>query len=140
MPAEGQDDVVRKLVGGTASSEFFDEEFRRALEGKVRGALPAERRDARLRQLRIKRELDAEGSVTSNVTGQKLGSVDARTYYRWNLEWPGCWQIPEFVQAFFADNPQCRNRGWKPKQYATRKGVTFSQGVAVSPHKALHLT
>lgn len=138
MPAEGHE-VVEKLVGGDSSGQFFDAEFAAHLERKVRGSLPEEKFQAKVHQLRIARELQAEGSVTSNVTGQKLGSVDARVYHRWNQEWPGCWHIPEFVQSFLADNPQCRAPGWKPRQYATRRGVTYVGGTPVSPHTALHL-
>jgi hypothetical protein len=138
MPSAG-DNVAEKLVGGKNAGQFFDGEFAAHLERKVRGSLPQEKADARKRQIAIARELAAEGSVTSNVTGQKMGTIDARIYHRFNQEFPGCWRDPEFVHAFFTDNPQCRSRGWKPKQLATRRGVTFVNGEAISPHTALHL-
>lgn len=117
--------------------EFFDEEFARYLENKVRGQLGEEKQAANRRQKAIGRELQAEGSTISRVMGQKLGTIDARIYHRFNLEFPGCWKDPEFVQAFLADNPQCRAPGWRPKPVIGRKGVTYVGGAPISPHMAL---
>jgi hypothetical protein len=137
MPDTGK--VVEKLIAGAASGEFFDGEFARHLESKVRGSLPSEKADAAARQLKIARELQAEGSVVSNVTGQKLGSVDARVYHRWNQEFPGCWRDKKFVDWFLWKNPQCRSRGWRPVHRSFETGVSFSAGKPVSPHSALSI-
>ena len=134
-----QDNTVEKLLGGQTPEQFFDEEFREHMVAKVRGSLPQEKADMRAEGVRIAQDLAREGSVTSNVTGQKMGSIPARVYHRWNQEYPGCWRDSEFKEAFFTDNPQYRSRGWKPRQFGTRRGVTYSMGVPISPHKAMHL-
>jgi hypothetical protein len=125
------------LVGAVRPDQFFDEEFAAHLERKVRGSLAQEKKEHGDAQIRIAKELRQGGSVRNGVMGQKMGSVDARTYHRWNQEWPGCWRDPEFVHAFFADNPQCRSPGWRPNYHPMRKGITFQNGAPITPHRSL---
>jgi hypothetical protein len=129
--------VIDKLVGASNPSEFFDAEFAAHLEKKVRGKLPQEKHEARERQLRIARDLRRDGSVTSNVTGQKLGSIDSRTYFRWQATDNNFWRDPIKVERFLLDNPQCRAPGWRPRFTHMEKGVTYVGGVPVTPHAGL---
>jgi hypothetical protein len=124
-----------QLIGNASS--FFDAEFAHSLEAKAKANLAKEKADAKARQIETAKELQRDGSVINNVMGQKMGSIDARIYHRWNLQYPGCWQDREFVQAFFHDNPQCRSPGWKPKQYTLRHGVVFQNGKPITPHSSL---
>lgn len=131
--------VVDKLVGGDSAGEFFDAEFAAHLERKVRGSLPQEKHDVKERQLKIARELQRDGSVTSNVTGQKLGSIDSRLFHRWHKVDPFFWRDPIKVERFLLDNPQCRAPGWKPRYTHMEKGVTYVGGVPVTPHAGLSI-
>jgi hypothetical protein len=131
--------VIDKLSGGDSAGEFFDAEFAAHLEGKVRRFLPQEKHEASQRQLKIARGLQRDGSVVSNVTGQKLGSVDARIFHRWQKTDPNFWRDPIKVERFLLDNPDCRAPGWKPKFRHMEKGVTYVAGVPVTPHAGLSI-
>jgi hypothetical protein len=131
--------VIDKLLGDNSPEEFFDAEYARHLEQRVQGSLPREKFEANRRQLKIAKQLHHEGSVVSNVTGQKLGSVDARIFHRWQKTDPNFWKDPIKVERFLLDNPQCRAPGWKPKYTHMEKGVTYVGGVPVTPHAGLSI-
>ena len=43
--------------------------------------------------------------------GAKVASIDARTYFRWSQDHPGCWDDPSFLREFVRDNPESRTPG-----------------------------
>lgn len=48
--------------------------------------------------------------------GPKIASIDARTWYRWEQEHPGCMADKSFLREFVRDNPEARTAGntfWK---------------------------
>ena len=48
--------------------------------------------------------------------GQKIASIDARAYFRWEQEHPGCMTDKAFLREFVRDNPEARTPGntfWK---------------------------
>lgn len=80
---------------------------------------------------RLRRELDQTAKevrgLESNYAdgrGQAVASIPPIAYYRWNLEFPGCWKIKEFVDEFLQDNRECLLPGYKPKP----KPVFFDMG------------
>lgn len=114
-------------------------EFAREFADEILGSIPAEKVKADLNQAFIGRALLKEGAVAApGGLGQKLGEVDARTFFRWQQSHDGCWQDKNFVHEFFADNPQLKSAGWTPKAAsATRHAVTFVGGKPVSNLKPL---
>lgn len=94
--------------------------------------MPAEKNKAVQDMAATGKVLQAEGSVrTREGLGQKLGSVPARLYHRWNQLLPGCWKEKDFFDEFMIDNPQCRAPGWTPKPRGLRHGFTFVDGKPV---------
>lgn len=109
------------------------QDFMREFADEVLGSIPEEKVQMQLKEAEIGRVLAAEGSLRSvQGLGQKLGEIPARMYFRFEQEFPGCWQDDAFVREFFADNPRLRAPGWKPKASSLRYGVTFNGGVATS--------
>jgi hypothetical protein len=99
------------------------------VEREVIASIPAEKARAEIAAAQIGKKLQAEGPQQLNKgVGQKIGEIDGRTYMRWNNQYPGCWDNAEFVRAFFADNPQYRSPGWKPKDNGLRHGKSFIGG------------
>lgn len=102
------------------------------VEREVIASLPAEKARAEIAAAQIGKKLQAEGpQQMKKGLGQKMGEIDGRTYMRWQNEYPGCWDNQEFVRAFFADNPQYRSPGWKPRVSEVRHGKTFISGKPV---------
>lgn len=114
-------DIITKV-----SPEFIAE-----FEDRFQATIPAEKVKADLAQAFIGRALIAEGSTRVDGIGQRMGEVDQRTYYRWQQSNPGCWQDKAFVNEFFADNAQLRDKGYTPKTNAARKGMTYIDGKPV---------
>jgi hypothetical protein len=98
------------------------EQFMREFEAEFQASVPAEKVKATMQQAFIGRALIKEGATAVEGLGQKLGEVDARTYFRWQQALPGCWQDKTFVHEFFRDNEQCRAKGWTPKASPLRHG------------------
>lgn len=99
---------------------------------EVVATFPQEKAALEAEAPKLAAKLQAEGPLAlKEGLGQKMGEVPGRIYHRWNLQFPGCWDDPAFVHAFFADNPQYRSPGWKPKQHSTRHGKTFLNGKPV---------
>ena len=107
-------------------------EFVREFSAEILGSIPAEKVRADLNQALIGRALLKEGAVAVEGLGQKVGSVDARTFFRFQQEFPGCWNDRAFVNEFMADNPRLRSPGWKPKASTLRHAITFVGGEAIS--------
>lgn len=107
------DDLITEIP-----QSFLDE-----FENEVLGTIPQEKAQADLRAASIGKMLLDDGPLVVEGLGQKLGEVDARTWFRWNSEFPGCWQNREFVHEFFKDNPQYRAPGWTPKTNPHRHGI-----------------
>lgn len=107
------------------------EQFLHEFEQEILGTIPEEKAQAELRAASIGRMMLDDGPLAIEGIGQKLGEVDARTWFRWNNQFPGCWQNKEFCNEFFKDNPQYRSPGWTPKTNPHRLGKTFIGGAAV---------
>lgn len=108
-------------------------EFVREFADEILGSIPAEKVKADLKHAEIGRVLASQGALAIEGLGQKVGEIDARTFFRWQQENPGCWQDRAFVQEFFRDNEKLRAPGWKPKgTNGVRHGMTFVGGEAVS--------
>lgn len=104
-----------EFIKSSFSSETKDEKFFDDIEASVIAQLPAEKALAVLRKNQIAARMKKLGSTYIPGVGQYAGSIDARTYHRWNNEFPGCWENEEFVNAFLFDNPEYKNPGYKPK-------------------------
>jgi hypothetical protein len=122
-------------ASATAEPEIvttLPKDFLRTWEAEFQASIPAEKVRANLRQAFIGRALLKEGAVKGpGAFGQKLGQVDARTYFRWHQSHRGCWEDKGFLNEFFADNPQLRSPGWTPKKNSVRHGATFVGGEVV---------
>lgn len=92
----------------------FPPGFANALLKEVRGQLPTEKMRERLKQVELWKQMQAAGSVSINGIGQKIGTVSARTFFRWHREFPGCWNDPGFVKRMLKDNPQMCAPGYRP--------------------------
>lgn len=91
----------------------FDQEFARGLEREIRGQVSEEKVKANLRQLRLARIMREAGSVSIPGVGQLKARIDPRLFFRWQLEFPGCWNNPDFVKRMLKDNPSMRAPGYK---------------------------
>lgn len=91
------------------------EEMKDAINRKVLAELPAEKSRAREEQTRIAQKLHAEGSRYIPGVGQKIGSIDRRTYFRLEGENPGCMRDEGFIQQLLRDSPKLCAPGYKPK-------------------------
>lgn len=106
--------------------------FMQEFAQEVLGTVPAEKVQAQLREVHIGRVLAAEGSLrTVQGLGQKIGTIPARVFYRWQQEHPGCWEDDAFVQEFFKDNEKLRAKGWTPRANPARHGKTMINGKPV---------
>jgi hypothetical protein len=98
----------------TTDSPDEVEELRQAMNRKVQAELPAEKARARDEQTKIAQKLGREGSVHIPGIGQKIGSIDARTFFRLRQENPGCMEDPTFVRELLRDSPKLRAPGYRP--------------------------
>ncbi len=89
--------------------------LRNAMNAKVWREMPAEKARAAQEQTRIAQKLQAQGSVRINGLGQKMGSIDRRTYFRHQQENPGCWSDPGYAEQLLRDSPKLRAPGYQPK-------------------------
>lgn len=88
-------------------------QFCKSIHDEVLRNVPAEKARAVLRQAQLARAMELEGVVKSDGLGQKIGSVDSRTFFRWQQEHPGCWMNEEFIFEFLKNNPPCRAAGYR---------------------------
>lgn len=91
------------------------DELRDLMNAKVQAELPAEKARAAAEQTRIAQKLHAEGSRFVPGLGQKIGSIDARTYFRHLQENPGSMRDPTYIQELLRDSPKLCAPGYKPR-------------------------
>ena len=91
------------------------EEIRDAINAKVKGELPAEKARAVEEQTRIAQKLQAEGSRHIEGLGQKIGTIDARTYFRHLQQYPDSMRDPTYIQELLRDSPKLCAPGYKPR-------------------------
>lgn len=99
--------------------QLFSAEEVKGLNDRVLREVPDEKAKAVLDRASIARVLAAAGSVRRDGLGQRAGVVDARTFFRFHQQDPGCWNNKKFRDEFLGDNPHCRGQGYRPK--ASRK-------------------
>jgi len=87
---------------GENGSAYMD-----ALERELRLGIEQEKVNYGLRQALIQDELRGQQLRTREGLGQLSMVIDARTYFRWHMKEPGCWQDKGFVERFKKDNPEC---------------------------------
>ena len=101
---------------------FSDAELRGIYDQALRN-VPDEKAKGILERAKIARILQNAGSVRVPGLGQKIGTVDARTFMRHHQERPRCWDDKEYREEFLRDNPECRAAGYRPK---SRKQILTS--------------
>lgn len=92
----------------------YNAEEAQALNDRVFREVPAEKAKAVLNQAMIARVLEKTGSIRTEGVGQRVGIVDARTFFRFQQEFPGCWNDKGFRDEFLRDNPHLCAPGYKP--------------------------
>jgi len=100
----------------TTDSPREVETLREFMNAKVQRELPAEKARAHAEQTRIAQKLQADGPRSMPGLGQKMGSVDARTYFRWQQSHPGSVRDPNFIQEMLRDSPKLRAPGYTPRK------------------------
>lgn len=93
---------------------FDPGEVRQLWKQYVDDPLPQEKADAKRRAVEIAKDLKAEGGHKFDGGGQKMCSIDLRTWVRWNQEFPGCWSDETFIDEFLWHNPAYRAPGYYP--------------------------
>lgn len=88
------------------------EALRATINSKVKREMGEEKARARVEQTRIAQKLQSEGSRHVEGLGQKIGSIDARTFFRLHQENPGCWQNEGFIRETLRDSPKLRAPGY----------------------------
>lgn len=73
--------------------------------------IPDEKAQAEIRQAEIAKQMDASKRIEG--LGQLIGRVDARIFFRWWQQEPGCWRDEGFIKKFLKDNPNCRAAGYR---------------------------
>lgn len=91
----------------------FDREFVRNLEKEIRGQVPEEKVKANLRQIRLANIMRQAGSLKIDGVGQLKARIDPRLFFRWQREYPGCWNDDAFVKRMLKDNPGMCAPGYK---------------------------
>jgi len=92
------------------------EQFAHGVSKEVIASYPAEKAAILARQAGIAKTLQERGSRHSDGLGQHMARIDARAYWRWERERPGCWQDKQWVDDFLRDNPAYCAVGYKPKK------------------------
>lgn len=91
--------------------------LRDAINSQVKRSIESEKAQARAAQTQIARKLQSEGSRRVEGIGQKIGSIDRRTFFRLHQENPGCFQDAGFVDQLLRDSPKLRAPGYVPKKH-----------------------
>lgn len=86
----------------------------RQLWNQLDASIPAEKDRAQAAGVAIARDLREEGGHKFEGGGQKMLSIDMRTYIRWQQQFPGCWQDQGFIDEFLRCNPQYCAPGYRP--------------------------
>lgn len=88
---------------GSCGLDRLERELRYELQDQI----SLEKMNYLVRQQMIREEMLEQGPrKTTDGLGQFMGTVDARTWFRWDREEPGCWSDPKWVDKFFKDNPE----------------------------------
>lgn len=103
------------MISTDSPNEVY--ELRDTLNALVQSQIESEKAKARQEQTEIAKKLRAEGSRSVNGIGQKIGSIDRRTFFRLHQENPGCFQNPEYVDQLLRDSPKLRAPGYVPKKH-----------------------
>lgn len=91
-------------------------EFARGLDRELRMQVAKEKVEYANRAAQIARVNQQLIPDYIDGVGQKIASIDARTYFRFHQEMPGCWSDKGFLREFVRDNPEARTAGntfWK---------------------------
>ena len=92
-------------------------EFARGLERELRMEVAKEKVEYANRAARVaKVNQQLLPNEYIDGLGGKIASIDARTYFRWEQQNPGCWSDKGFFREFLRDNPEARtpgNTAWK---------------------------
>jgi len=89
-------------------------DFLKNVEWELRQEVPKEKlrhyEDA-AKTAAVERKLGIPSDARLKIEGigQRKLHIPMRTFFRWNREYPGCWQNKQFVDEFYRDNPECRN-------------------------------
>jgi len=79
----------------------------RELRFELQDQMSVEKMTYAVRQAMIQEELLERGPMrTIDGLGQHLGEIDARTFFRWDREEPGCWNDRNWVRKYVKDNPE----------------------------------
>ena len=87
--------------------------FAKSIHDRALRDVPAEKARAVLKQAEIARALELEGSIRHEGLGQKIGTIDARTFMRWHQQFQHCWSDPGFIKEFLKNNPCYRAAGYR---------------------------
>lgn len=61
-----------------------------------------------LRQVQIKRAVDALNPERYSPLGEFIGAIDLHTYLQHEINRPGCMGDETYIKEFLRDNPECR--------------------------------
>ena len=84
----------------------------RRFEREVRDTENEEKARYELRQATIQQSVAALGSHKIEGLGQRVAVMDARTWFRWWMQYPGCWNDNDFEKTMLRDNPSMRAPGY----------------------------
>lgn len=104
------------MVANALQPVFEPAEVRALWKKYVDDPLPAEKAKAKAEGIKIAGELKAEGGHKFEGGGQKMCSIDLKTYIRVEQQCGvGCWHTQGFIDRFLRDNPQYCAPGYYPK-------------------------
>lgn len=91
----------------------FSGDFAHKLDKELRGQISEEKVKATLRQIRLAKVMREAGSLSIPGVGQLKAKIDARLFFRWHQEYPGCWNDEDFFKRMARDNPHILAPGYK---------------------------
>lgn len=98
--------LVTDIAGslGPEWLEGFNEEIQSMVE--------TEKARYHIRQGAIAAEEHRIGRQMLDGLGQKIAAVDAKTFFRWHQQEPGCWWDRGFVKSYLKDNEEAKVPGY----------------------------
>lgn len=104
-----EDGLLVTDIAGNLGADFAHQ-----LDRELRLEVEKEKVEYALRASKIAR-INSQLIPTECIDGlgPKVASIDARTYFRWQQEHPGCWDDKTFMREFVRDNPETRTPGNK---------------------------
>ena len=112
------------------------ESFMREFEKEILGQIPEEKVQADLRQAKIGRVMQKQGSRSIEGLGQRVAEIDPRLYFRLRQQYGKDYEEGEWIRDFLSSNPNMCAPGYKPRRKMDlRHSFTTVNGTPINSPK-----